>query len=414
MRAMLKPFSLYIGLRYTGARARNGFISVITLISALGLMLGVAVLITVLSVMNGFDRELQTRILGMVTHISVTGREPVADWQQLATVASRHEGVLAVAPFRQMEGMLSHQGQVAGVIATGIEPEAERKVSIIGEHIERGDLDSLTPGSFNVVLGYALARRLNAGIGDKVTLVLPEATLSPAGVMPRFRRFTVTGIFRVRAEVDGMLAYLHVEDAARLAREPGTVSGIRIRLADLFEAPYVGWQLERELGESYYSTDWTRTHGSLFQAIRMEKTMMTLLLSFIVAVAAFNIISSQVMLVTEKRGNIAVMRTLGATPGMIMRIFMVQGTLVGFAGTAMGTLLGVLLSTNISAVAQWMEDTFNASLFDAYFVNYLPSELQWGDVITIVSIAMLISFSATLYPSWRASRVQPAEALRYE
>ncbi len=414
MRAMLKPFSLYIGLRYTGARARNGFISVITLISALGLMLGVAVLITVLSVMNGFDRELQTRILGMVTHVSVTGSEPVADWQQLAAVASRHEGVLAVAPFRQMEGMLSHQGQVAGVIATGIEPEAERKVSIIGEHIEQGDLDSLTPGSFNVVLGYGLARRLDAGIGDKVTLVLPEATLSPAGVMPRFRRFTVTGIFRVRAEVDGMLAYLHVEDAARLAREPGTVSGIRIRLADLFEAPYVGWQLERELGADYYSTDWTRTHGSLFQAIRMEKTMMTLLLSFIVAVAAFNIISSQVMLVTEKRGNIAVMRTLGATPGMIMRIFMVQGTLVGFAGTAMGTLLGVLLSTNISAVAQWMEDTFNASLFDAYFVNYLPSELQWGDVITIVSIAMLISFSATLYPSWRASRVQPAEALRYE
>ena len=414
MRAMLKPFSLYVGLRYTGARARNGFISVITLISALGLMLGVAVLITVLSVMNGFDRELQTRILGMVTHVSVTGREPVADWQQLASAAGRHEGVLAVAPFRQMEGMLSHQGQVAGVIATGIEPEAERKVSIIGEHIERGDLDSLAPGSFNVVLGYALARRLDAGIGDKVTLVLPEATLSPAGVMPRFRRFTVTGIFRVRAEVDGMLAYIHVEDAARLAREPGTVSGIRIRLADLFEAPYVGWQLERELGGDYYSTDWTRTHGSLFQAIRMEKTMMTLLLSFIVAVAAFNIISSQVMLVTEKRGNIAVMRTFGATPGMIMRIFMVQGTLVGFAGTAMGTLLGVLLSTNISAVAQGMEDTFNASLFDAYFVNYLPSELQWGDVTPIVSIAMLISFSATLYPSWRASRVQPAEALRYE
>jgi lipoprotein-releasing system permease protein len=414
MRAMLKPFSLYIGLRYTGARARNGFISVITLISALGLMLGVAVLITVLSVMNGFDRELQTRILGMVTHVSVNGQAPVSDWRALAAVAERHKAVLAVAPFRQMEGMLSHEGQVSGVIATGIEPDAERQVSIIGEHIDSGDLDSLQPGSFNVVLGYALARRLNAGLGDKVTLVLPEATLSPAGVMPRFRRFTVTGIFRVRAEVDGMLAYIHVEDAARLAREPGTVSGIRIRLKDLFEAPYIGWQLERELGPEYYSTDWTRTHGSLFQAIRMEKTMMTLLLSFIVAVAAFNIISSQVMLVTEKRGNIAVMRTLGATPGMIMRIFMVQGTLIGFAGTALGTLLGVLLSTNISAVARWMEDTFNASLFDAYFVNYLPSELQWGDVFTIVSIALLISFSATLYPSWRASKVQPAEALRYE
>lgn len=414
MRAMLKPFSLYVGLRYTGARARNGFISVITMISALGLMLGVAVLITVLSVMNGFDRELQTRILGMVTHVAITGREPVHDWQALAAAATRHSAVIGAAPFRQMEGMLSHEGEVAGVIATGILPEAERRVSIVGEFMEFGELDSLEAGSFNVVLGYGLARRLNAGIGDKVTLVLPEATLSPAGVMPRFRRFTVTGIFRVRAEVDGMLAYIHVEDAARLAREPGTVEGIRLRLDDLFQAPVVGWRLERELGPRYFSSDWTRSHGSLFQAIRMEKTMMTLLLSFIVAVAAFNIISSQVMLVTEKRANIAVMRTLGATPGMIMRIFMVQGTLIGVAGTALGTLLGVLLSTNISAIANWMEDTFNAQLFDAYFVNYLPSELQWGDVFTIVSIALVISFSATLYPSWRASRVQPAEALRYE
>ena len=414
MRAMLKPFSLYVGLRYTGARARNGFISVITLISALGLMLGVAVLITVLSVMNGFDRELQTRILGMVTHVSVHSEQPLADWQALAAVAGRHQEVLAVAPFRQMEGMLSANGRVAGAIATGIEPEAERRVSIVGEHIERGELASLAAGEFNMVLGYGLARRLGVDIGDKVTLVLPEATLSPAGVMPRFRRFTVSGIFRVRAEVDGMLAYIHVEDAARLAREPGTVSGIRLRLTDLFDAPLVGWQLERELGPGYYSSDWTRTHGSLFQAIRMEKTMMTLLLSFIVAVAAFNIISSQVMLVTEKRANIAVMRTLGATPGMIMRIFMVQGMLVGMAGTLLGTTLGVLLSTNISAVARWLEESLNASLLDAYFINYLPSQLLWSDVITIVSIAMLISFGATLYPSWRASQVKPAEALRYE
>lgn len=414
MRAMLKPFSLYVGLRYTGARARNGFISVITLISVLGLMLGVAVLITVLSVMNGFDRELQTRILGMVTHVSVNSEQPVADWQALATVALRHPEVVAVAPFRQMEGMLSANGRVAGAIATGIEPEAERTVSIVGDYIDSGDLDALAPGEFNMVLGYGLARRLGVDIGDKVTLVLPEATLSPAGVMPRFRRFTISGIFRVRAEVDGMLAYIHVEDAARLAREPGTVAGVRLRLKDLFDAPYVGWQLERQLGPGFYSSDWTRTHGSLFQAIRMEKTMMTLLLSFIVAVAAFNIISSQVMLVTEKRANIAVMRTLGATPGMIMRIFMVQGTLVGVAGTLMGTVLGVLLSTNISAVVSWLEDSLDTSLLDAYFVNYLPSELQWGDVFTIVSIAMLISFSATLYPSWRASRVKPAEALRYE
>lgn len=411
---MLRPFSFYVGVRYTGARARNNFISVITLISALGLMLGVAVLITVLSVMNGFDRELQTRILGMVTHVSLHGREPVTDWEWLAAHAARHGEVLAAAPFRQLEGMLSHRGQVAGVVVVGIEPEYERRVSIVGDFIESGELDALAPGEFNMVLGYGVARRLGLHVGDKVTLVLPEATLSPAGVMPRFRRFTITGIFRVRAEVDSMLAYVHVEDAARLAREPGTVDGIHLKLDDLFAAPRVGWQLEREVGPGFYSTDWTRTHGNLFQAIRMEKAMMTLLLSFIVAVAAFNIISSQVMLVTEKRANIAVLRTMGATPGMIMRIFMVQGTLIGVAGTLLGTILGVLLATHISDLARALEDALGTRLFDAYFVNYLPSELQWSDVGVIVSIALVISFAATLYPSWRASRIQPAEALRYE
>jgi len=414
MRSMFRPLSFYVGLRYTGARARNSFISVITLISALGLMLGVAVLITVLSVMNGFDRELQTRILGMVTHLSVQGREPVQDWQALASRLGHHDEIEAVAPFVELEGMLSHRGNVAGAMINGIEPAAERKVSIVGDFMEQGELEKLAPGEFGMVLGYGLARRLGAELGDKITLVLPEATISPAGVMPRFKRFTVTGIFRVRAEVDSLYAYINVQDAAKLARQSGTVQGVRLKLDDLFSAPALGWTLQQELGHNYYTRDWTRSHGNLFQAIKMEKTMMTLLLSFIVAVAAFNIISSQVMLVTEKRGNIAVLRTLGASPGTIMRIFMVQGTVIGFAGTLLGTGLGVLLATNVSNLAEWVERVFNTRLFDAYFVNYLPSELQWSDVITIVSIALVISFSATLYPSWRASRVQPAEALRYE
>jgi lipoprotein-releasing system permease protein len=414
MRSMFRPLSFYVGLRYTGARARNSFISVITLISALGLMLGVAVLITVLSVMNGFDRELQTRILGMVTHLSVQGREPVQDWQALASRLGHHDEIEAVAPFVELEGMLSHRGNVAGAMINGIEPAAERKVSIVGDFMEQGELEKLAPGEFGMVLGYGLARRLGAELGDKITLVLPEATISPAGVMPRFKRFTVTGIFRVRAEVDSLYAYINVQDAAKLARQSGTVQGVRLKLDDLFSAPALGWTLQQELGHNYYTRDWTRSHGNLFQAIKMEKTMMTLLLSFIVAVAAFNIISSQVMLVTEKRGNIAVLRTLGASPGTIMRIFMVQGTVIGFAGTLLGTGLGVLLATNVSNLAEWVERAFNTRLFDAYFVNYLPSELQWSDVITIVSIALVISFSATLYPSWRASRVQPAEALRYE
>ena len=411
---MFRPFALFVGLRYTGARARNSFISVITLISALGLMLGVAVLITVLSVMNGFDRELQTRILGMVTHLSVHGREPVTDWQALADQVRDYPGVEAAAPFIKLEGMLTYEGNVAGVLVNGIEPEAEKDVSIVDEMMWDGNLQALRPGEFGIVLGYALARKLGAETGDKVTLVLPEASVSPAGVMPRFKRFTVVGRFRARSEVDSLYAYVANEDAARLARQPGSVEGIHLRLTDLFAAPEIGWQLQQALGPDYYTSDWTRSHGNLFQAIKMEKSMMTLLLSFIVAVAAFNIISSQVMLVTEKRGNIAVLRTLGASPGTIMRIFMVQGTVIGLAGTFLGTVLGVLLATNVSEVAAWVETTFNTRLFDAYFVNYLPSQLKWSDVTVIVGIAMLISFSATLYPSWRASRVRPAEALRYE
>lgn len=414
MRAMFRPLSLFVGLRYTGARSRSSFVSVITVISAAGLMLGVAVLITVLSVMNGFERELQTRILGMVTHVSVHGREPVQDWEALAEEVSRHPQVVAAAPFVELQGMLSHGGEVAGLMVNGVDPEPERAVSIVGEHMWQGDMESLTPGSFNMVIGYGLARQLGVGIGDKVVLVLPEASLSPAGVTPRFRRFDVTGIFRVRAEVDSLLAYVHVDDAARMARQTGAVEGVRLKISDLFASRHVAWDLQQQLGSDYYMTDWTRSHGSLFQAIRMEKTMMTLLLSFIVAVAAFNIISSQVMLVNEKRGNIAVLRTLGATPGTIMRIFMVQGTVIGFAGTGLGVLLGVLMATFVPDVGAWIESTFNANMFDAYFVNYLPSELQWGDVGLIASVAMLISFSATIYPSWRASQVEPAEALRYE
>ena len=411
---MFRPFALFVGLRYTGARARNSFISVITLISALGLMLGVAVLITVLSVMNGFDRELQTRILGMVTHLSIHGREPVEDWQALADQVRGYPGVEAAAPFVQLEGMLTHKGNVAGALINGVDPEAEQRVSIVGEMMWEGDFNALHPGDFGVVLGYGLARKLNAEVGDKITLVLPEASVSPAGVMPRFKRFQVVGVFRARAEVDGLYAYVSSADAAVLHRRPGTVQGIHLRLGDLFAAPEVGWQLQQALGRDYYTTDWTRTHGNLFQAIRMEKSMMTLLLSFIVAVAAFNIISSQVMLVTEKRGNIAVLRTLGASPGTIMRIFMVQGAVIGLAGTFLGTVLGVLLANNVSDLAAWIEKTFNTRLFDAYFVNYLPSQLEWSDVGAIVAIAMVITFAATLYPSWRASRVQPAEALRYE
>ncbi len=414
MRVMFRPFSAFVGLRYTGSRARNGFISIITLISALGLVLGVAVLITVLSVMNGFDQQLQTRVLGMVTHLSVVGQAPVDDWHKLANKVEQNPQVEAVAPYSQLQVMLTYGGRVAPSMVTGIKPSAEKKVSIVDQFMAAGKLSSLKPNEFHIVLGYGIARRLGVHVGDKVTLVMPEASLSLAGVMPRFKRFKVTGVFQSHSQVDGLFSYINVKDAGRLLHYPNKVQGVRAKLKDLFKAPMVGWQLANKLGSAYYTTNWTRTQGSLFQAIQMEKSMMTLLLSFIVAVAAFNIVSSQVMLVTEKRSNIAVLRTLGATPGSIMRVFMVQGMLVGLAGTLLGLLLGVLCATHISELAAWIQSSFNAHLMDAYFINYLPSKLEWGDVIRVSLLAVLLTFLATIYPSWRASRVKPAEALRYE
>lgn len=411
---MFRPLALYVGLRYTRARRRNHFISFISLTSIVGLGLGVAVLIVVLSVMNGFDRELRTRILGMVPHGSLVGHAPLADWQALAGRAAAHPGVAGVAPFSQMQGMLSSAGIVEGAIINGVLPAAERSVSILPDHMVEGSLDDLAPGGFGIVLGSGLARRLGVVPGDRVTLVLPEATVSPAGVMPRFKRFTVTGIFRVGAEVDVSLAYIHLDDAAVLLRHPQTAQALRIRTHDLFDAPRVVDDLVGAMPERLYGVDWTRTHGNLFQAVKMEKTIMTLLLLFIVGVAAFNIVSSLVMVVTDKKGDIAILRTLGASPGTIMRIFMVQGVLIGVVGTAAGVLLGVTLALTISDIVAWIEQASGAHLLEAYFVNFLPSELRWADVARVSVIAFLLGFAATVYPALRAASVQPAEALRYE
>lgn len=414
LRAMFRPLSLFVGLRYTRARRRNHFISFISLTSIVGLALGVAVLIVVLSVMNGFDRELRTRILGMVPHGSLVGTEPVADWDRVVRLAQSLPGVAGAAPYNQLQVMLSSAGNVEGAVVNGIDPLAETRVSILPGHMQEGTLDDLQPGSFNIVLGSSLARRLGLGTGDKVTLVVPEASVSPAGVIPRFKRFTVSGIFRVGAELDSGLAYVNLEDAAVVLRHPGRVQAVRLRMHDLFAAPEVTRELVYSLGGDFYGVDWTRTHGNLFQAVKMEKTMMTLLLLFIVAVAAFNIVSSLVMVVTDKKGDIAILRTLGATPGTIMRIFMVQGTLIGVVGTLAGVALGVALALSISDIVAWFEQASGAHLFDAYFVNFLPSELRVGDVVMVSLIAFGLGFLATLYPALRASRVEPAEALRYE
>jgi lipoprotein-releasing system permease protein len=414
---MFRPLPFFIGLRYTRAKRRNHFISFISLISMLGLTLGVMVMILVLSVMNGFDRELRTRILGMVPHATINGYQPIEDWQGLASRVVQHPRVEAAAPFIQLQGMLTHDGSVAPVLVNGIVPEAERGVSIIEDHMQSGALADLVDGEFGIIVGELIARRFGVQVGDKLTFVLPEASVTPAGVFPRLKRFEVKGVFKVGAELDGSLALIHAGDAARLARwVPGQVQGLRIKLDDLFLAPQVSWEIVSQLPGDYYAQDWTRSHGNLFAAIRMEKTMIALLLILIVAVAAFNIISTLVMVVTDKKADIAILRTLGASPSTIMGIFMVQGSVIGVVGTVAGCILGVLSAWNVSSLVAGLERLLGVQFLssDVYFISYLPSELIWSDVVLICSTALGLSFLATLYPAWRASRTQPAEALRYD
>ncbi len=413
---MFRPLSFYIGLRYTAAKRRNHFISFISLTSMIGLMLGVAVLIIVLSVMNGFDRELKQRILGMVPHAVIEGSGPLPDWESVDRKVEEHPRVLAAAPFIQGQGMVTGGGHVRGILLNGVLPEQEKTVSIIEDHMVEGSLDDLVAGEFGIIVGKLLANSLRIQPGDKVTVVLPEASVTPAGVLPRLKRFTVKGIFSVGAELDGSYTLVHMDDASRLMRTGGKAQGVRLLVDDLFAAPKVAQQAAGMLNGRYFISDWTRTHGNLFQAIRMEKTMIGLLLMFIVAVAAFNIVSTLVMVVTDKTADIAILRTMGATPGRIMRIFIVQGAVIGVFGTLVGTTLGVIGALNVSAFISWLEGVLGHKFLsaDVYFISYLPSQLQWQDVFVIASAGLAMSLLATIYPAWRASRIDPAEALRYE
>ncbi|WP_104505516.1 lipoprotein-releasing ABC transporter permease subunit [Acinetobacter indicus] len=411
---MFKPISLYIGLRYTRARRSNHFISFIALVSMIGLTLGVAVLITVLSVMNGFDRELKNRVLGMIPQATVSSTQILTDWPELAKKVEQHEHVTGAAPFTQLQGMLTAHGQVSGIMVTGIEPEYEKKVSIIHQHMVEGSIDNLKKGEFGIVLGKQMTDALGLSLNDSITLVLPEATPSPAGVLPRFKRFTIVGIFSIGAEVDSMMGYIALNDASTLLRLPDGAQGVRMKLDDIFAAPTVANDIVSELPANFYASDWTYTHGNLFSAIQMEKAMVSLLLFLIVLVAAFNIVSSLVMVVTDKKADIAILRTLGASPGTITRIFMVQGTVIGVIGTVSGAILGIIFASSISGFIAWLNNVLGLNLFDAYFINYLPSHLRWQDVVVIVSLSLILSFLATIYPALRAAKIQPAEALRYE
>jgi lipoprotein-releasing system permease protein len=411
-------YELWVGLRYTRAKRRNHFISFISLISMLGVGLGVAALIVVLSVMNGFQKELRTRILSVASHIQISGvGGELADWPKVVQAVAQDPRVKAAAPYVQAQSMLALEQQVRGTIVRGILPDAEEKVADFARHMKVGRTDMLVAGGFNIILGMDLARALNVGIGDKVTLIAPQGLVTPAAVLPRMKQFRVVGIFEVgMAEYDGGLALIHIEDAQRLYRMEDRVSGVRLKVDDLFAAPRIGRELLRYLDAGIFVTDWTRMHANFFRAVAIEKNMMFLILSLIVAVAAFNIVSTLVMAVTDKQADIAILRTLGASPGSIMKIFIVQGALIGFIGLAVGVIGGVALALNIETVVPFIERLFGIQFLakDVYYISDLPSDLQWGDVWVITVLSFMLTLLATLYPSWRASRVNPAEALRYE
>jgi lipoprotein-releasing system permease protein len=411
-------YELFIGLRYTRARRRNHFISFISGISMIGIALGVAALIVVLSVMNGFQKELRARILGVASHVQITGPDNrLADWRSLADVAAKRPRVVAAAPYVNAQGMLSNDGNVRGAIVRGIVPGLEDGVADIGRHMVAGSLDRLVPGEFNIVLGAELARALRAYPGDRVTLIAPQGLVTPAGIVPRLKQFRVVGLFEVGMfEYDSGLALIALEDAQRLYQYGDQVSGVRLKLDDLFASREVARDLVSAVSRDLYVTDWTRSHANFFRAVQIEKNVMFIILLLIVAVAAFNIVSTLVMAVTDKQPDIAILRTLGASPGAIMKIFMVQGALIGVIGTLIGVAGGVLLALNIDVVVPFLERLLNVQFLskEVYYISELPSDLQGRDVSVIAAVSLVLSLLATLYPSWRASRVRPAEALRYE
>ncbi|MGB5539154.1 MAG: lipoprotein-releasing ABC transporter permease subunit [Gammaproteobacteria bacterium] len=415
---MFRPLELFVGLRYTRTKRRTHFISFITLTSMLGIALGVTALITVLSVMNGFETELRTRILGMASHATISrydGR--LDDWQSLASLVENQPHVLASAPYVSGESMLSNGQQVSGAILRGVDPALEGRVSDVVDHIRGGDIAQLTPGGYGIILGSELAAALGVGAGDAITVVSPQITIAPTGVLPRLRRFTVLATFEVGMyEYDRGVALVHMEDAARLFRLDGAVSGLRLKIDDVFDAPMVVRQLAAQLPGDYRLEDWSRKHANFFRAVKTEKRVMFIILTLIVAVAAFNIVSTLIMVVTDKRSDIAILRTLGVTPRSIMMIFIIQGVVIGVLGTALGVAGGVGLALNIESIVPAIERLFNVQFLaaDVYYISEVPSELHWNDVWIMASVALLLSLLATLYPAWRAARTHPAEALRYE
>jgi lipoprotein-releasing system permease protein len=410
-----------IGLRYTrairGVGRRNGFISFISGLSVAGIALGVAALIIVLSVMNGFQKEVRDRMLSVLSHIEVSAvREPLLDWKPVAEAAKKNPRVLAAAPYVAGQAMLSYEDIVRGVLVRGIDPSEEGKVSEFVKNLVKGKLTDLVPGEFGIMIGKSLSNQLGVGVGDKLALIAPQGTLTPAGVVPRLRQFTVVGLFESgHYEYDSSLILAHLTDAGKLFRVDG-VSGVRLVTDKMLEAPEIAQQIAGTLPANLIVRDWSRENRNWFAAVQIEKRMMFIILMLIIAVAAFNLVSMLVMTVTDKQSDIAILRTLGAPPSSIMKIFMVQGSAVGLLGTFAGVALGVLIALNVRSVSAFIENLLGFQILPSgvYFISYLPSDLHWQDVTFIAVVSSVLALLATIYPSWRASKTRPAEALRYE
>jgi lipoprotein-releasing system permease protein len=411
-------YELLVGLRYTRAKRRNRFIGVNSLVSMIGIAVGVWALIVVLSVMNGFQKEVRTRILGVVSHVQISGPgNLIRDWQAVAQAAAQHPRVIAAAPFVQGQAMLAAGQAVRGALVRGIEPELEERVADFSRHMRAGSLAALRPGEFGIVLGGDLARALGVIPGDKVALIAPQGVVTPAGIIPRLKQFTVVGYFEAGiVDADSGLALVHLRDAQTLYQLGSAVTGVRLKLDDLFAARSVARELMDKLPQDIFASDWTRSHANFFRAVEIEKRVMFIILALIILVAAINIISTLVVAVTDKQADIAILRTLGAAPASIMQIFVVQGMVIGVVGTLIGVATGIVTALNIDVIVPAIESAFKMKFLskDVYLIPDLPSDLQVADVLAVALLGLGLSLFATLYPSWSASRVNPAEALRYE
>ena len=418
MRPMYQPYEYFLGFRYTRARSRDNFISFITVASMLGIMIGVMALIVVLSVMNGFHKEIRERILGMVSHATITSFEGgLEDWPRAMELAKQHPEVIDAAPYVESQVMLVNGQNVAGALMRGIDPDLEPRVADISDKMTVGSLDDLADKSYNIVLGKELAMALGVTTGDKVTVITPHAMVTPVGTMPRLKRFTVSGIFEVgMGDFDSGVALMHIRDAARLSRLENAVTGVRLKVRDLYDAQQVAFELADQMKDIYYVRDWSHYRRNFFEALKTEKRMMGFILFLIVLVAAFSVIIAMVMVVKEKQSDIAILRTIGASSRSIMKIFLVQGATIGVFGVVLGVIAGVLLALNVERIVSWLEEMlgFEAIDSDLYYISRLPSDVQAGDVTLIATVAFIITVLFALLPAARAARTQPAEALRYE